>query len=659
MIKDITIRTKLIALLSFSLIAMFVVILGALSGFSSDKESLDNIAKRHMPALQGLMIMKEAYTTLWLENLEDNIWLEGEVVSAVTNNDKFDQIVKKRKKILADFETGFKIYTNLPQTNEEEKKLSKAFIKDNEVFMATNAKMDKAIVEMSRLTPDKMQSLFEEFHAHRDELGPQNDKLKEELAQLIQVNLKSGEEAATEAEAVSSRVKMTMYGVTGVVTILMIVLGLYLLHSITRPLSQAVEVANQVAGGDLGAKIEVSSKDEIGMLMSAMKNLVATLSQVMAQTQAVVGAAAQGDLSHRIDLSDKRGFAKELGSSVNLLTETSATVMNEVGRVLEVMAEGDLTQRVEGEYEGDFKALATALNGTLDKLSGTLGEVRSAAEAITGASNQVASTSQSLSQATSQQAASLEETSASVEQMSASINQNTENARVTDGIAKKSSDDATMGGEAVRATVEAMRQIADKIGIIDDIAYRTDLLALNAAIEAARAGEHGMGFAVVAAEVRKLAERSQVAAQEIGELAGNSVKTAEEAGELLGAMLPSIQKTADLVREITFASNEQSSGAGQITTAMNQLNQITQQNAASSEELSATAEEMNAQAEQLQELVGQFHLEREPEVQVTQPAVRKAAKASHQKMSAAARKGNGKFHPTEKTEKADVFVQFS
>jgi methyl-accepting chemotaxis protein len=190
--------------------------------------------------------------------------------------------------------------------------------------------------------------------------------------------------------------------------------------------------------------------------------------------------------------------------------------------------------------------------------------------------------------------------------MSASINQNTENAKVTDGMATHASSEAVQGGAAVKQTVSAMKTIAGKIGIIDDIAYQTNLLALNAAIEAARAGEHGKGFAVVAAEVRKLAERSQIAAQEIGELAESSVEMAESAGKLLDTIVPSIKKTSDLVQEIASASEEQSAGAGQINTAMDQLNQITQQNASSSEELAATSEEMSGQAAQLQELMAFF-----------------------------------------------------
>lgn len=271
------------------------------------------------------------------------------------------------------------------------------------------------------------------------------------------------------------------------------------------------------------------------------------------------------------------------------------------------VAAGDLTQDI-ALRPGDRDSLLAALKNMVTHLSQTIGEVRSTADTLASAAEEVSATSQSLAQAASEQAGSLEETSASMEQMSASIHQNTENAKITDGIANQSAVHAGEGGVAVKATVEAMKSIADKIGIIDDIAYQTNLLALNAAIEAARAGEHGKGFAVVASEVRKLAERSQVAAQEIGELAGRSVKTAEQAGALLDNMLPTIRKTAELVQEIALASEEQTGGAMQINTAMTRLNQTTQQNAAASEQLSATAEEMNGQAEQLQQLMSSFKL---------------------------------------------------
>ncbi|MCE4538930.1 methyl-accepting chemotaxis protein [Pelomonas sp. P7] len=276
--------------------------------------------------------------------------------------------------------------------------------------------------------------------------------------------------------------------------------------------------------------------------------------------------------------------------------------------VVSRVAAGDLSVDVDIKA-GDTTSMLAAIAGMRGRLAQIIGEVRSAADALGSASEEVSATAQSLSQGASEQAAGVEETSASMEQMSASVTQNTENAKVTDGMATKAAREAGDGGEAVKQTVIAMKSIAAKIGIIDDIAYQTNLLALNAAIEAARAGEHGKGFAVVAAEVRKLAERSQVAAAEIGELAGGSVEQAERAGQLLEAMVPNIQKTSELVQEIAAASQEQAGGVGQINAAMNQLSQTTQQSASASEELAATAEEMSSQAEQLQQLMEFFKLD--------------------------------------------------
>jgi len=291
-----------------------------------------------------------------------------------------------------------------------------------------------------------------------------------------------------------------------------------------------------------------------------------------------------------------RSLIKQLGGEPNYVADIAQRV-----------AQGDLTVNVAVKAN-DTRSVIAAMHAMVSRLTQVVTEIRSSASNLSSASEEVSATAQSMSQATNEQAASVEETSASVEQMSASISQNTENAKVTEGIASKAAKDANEGGAAVVQTVAAMKQIADKIGIIDDIAYQTNLLALNAAIEAARAGEHGKGFAVVAAEVRKLAERSQVAAQEIGEVAKDSVELAEKAGKLLDEIVPSINKTSDLVQEITAASEEQAAGAGQINTAMSQLSQITQQNASSSEELAATAEEMSASAEQLQQLVGFFNV---------------------------------------------------
>ena len=351
-------------------------------------------------------------------------------------------------------------------------------------------------------------------------------------------------------------------------------------------------------------KIDNSFKQVAGSLGA----MVSDANMLIGDVQSLAKAVVAGRLDERGDETRHRGQFKEVVRGLNDLVEAVVDPINEIKRVMGAMSEGDLTQNVTKDYHGEFKVLKDAINETTNKLATTIAEVNNTADSLVSATSQVSATAQTLSQASSEQASSVEETSASIEEMASSIQQNTENAKVADSMSAEGSKKAAAGGEAVGETVGAMKQIARKIGIIDDIAYQTNLLALNAAIEAARAGEHGKGFAVVAAEVRKLAERSQVAAQEIGQLAVNSVGMAERAGKLLDEIVPATKNTANLVQEITAASEEQTMGVAQVNGAMNQLSQITQQNASASEQLAATAEEMSAQAVNLQELMGFFDL---------------------------------------------------
>jgi len=478
------------------LVLLSVIAFIGITRLASLNDSMDKIVNDRYPK------------TVQANNVMDNI---NQIARSMRNTlimDKREQVDKELERIQ---EARKSIKDNLDKmeagiTSDKGKELLKAISEARTTYVVGQDQFLKLIGEGKQEEAKAL--LLSEIRAKQLTYFKAVNDLLAYQGELMETSGKEAEEAYQAARGL-----MLALGV--IAFLLGAGIAFWVTRSITGPINQAVGVANQLAEGDLSAKIEVNSKDETGMLLAAMQAMVGKLTQIIT-------------------------------------------------------------------------------------------EVRSASDNLSSASEEVSATAQSLSQGASEQAASVEETSASIEQMSASIAQNTENAKVTDGMASKSSKEAVEGGEAVKQTVTAMKSIAGKIGIIDDIAYQTNMLALNAAIEAARAGEHGKGFAVVAAEVRKLAERSQVAAQEIGELASGSVEMAERAGKLLDEMVPSIQKTSDLVQEITASSEEQSSGVGQISSAMNQLNQATQQNASASEQLAATAEEMSSQAEQLQSTMSFF-----------------------------------------------------
>ena len=418
--------------------------------------------------------------------------------------------------------------------------------------------------------------------------------------------------------------------------------------NIVNPLMVTADYVDKVSKGVIPPTIVDDYKGEYNVIKGNLNAMVKMMNDLLSQTDILIKGAADGDLDKRANADLFVGGWNQLVNGVN---ETVVNIVNPLrvtANYVDRISKGDMPAIITAEYKGEYNVIKQNLNALIDatngitanarqvaqgnlmvelkkrsendflmeslynmveKLKEIVHEIQAAADGVATGGQQLSATAQTLSQGATEQAASAEEISSSMEEMSSSIKQNADNASQTEKISNKSATDAREGGKAVNQTVAAMKEIATKISIIEEIARQTNLLALNAAIEAARAGEHGKGFAVVASEVRKLAERSQTAAGEISELSGRSVQIAEAAGQMLTAILPDIQRTAELVQEISAASKEQDAGADQINRAIQQLDQVIQQNASAAEEMASTTEELAGQAEQLKGTIAFFSLD--------------------------------------------------
>jgi methyl-accepting chemotaxis protein len=404
-----------------------------------------------------------------------------------------------------------------------------------------------------------------------------------------------------------------------------------------KPVNQQV---SELSAHDKAAAATLTmgeSRDRAQAVTKTVESLVQAQQRMMSQadedTEATYGSA--------------RSLMIGMGLAAVLITLIAAAYLallisrglKAAGDATRQVAEGDLTRTAEVTSNDEIGDLLGNVNTMIERLRGVVGDATVAAENVSAGSQELSANSEQVSQGATEQAAAAEQASASMEEMAANIKQNADNAAQTEKIARQSSKDAESSGVAVERAVGAMRTIAEKIGIVQEIARQTDLLALNAAVEAARAGEHGRGFAVVASEVRKLAERSQHAAAEIGAVSTETVQAAAEAGEMLSKLVPDIRRTAELVSEISVACREQDIGAAQINEAIQQLDQVTQQNAGASEQISTTSEELAAQAEELQASIAYFRTSDGGSRRSMAPApVRKPVQAARKAAPAAVRK---------------------
>jgi methyl-accepting chemotaxis protein len=418
------------------------------------------------------------------------------------------------------------------------------------------------------------------------------------------------------------------------------------LDAVIGPLNVSANYVDRISRGDIPAKITDTYNGDFNVLKNNLNTCIDAVNALVADAGMLVKAAVDGKLATRADASKHQGDYRKIVQGVNDTLDAVIGPLNVAARYVDMISKGDVPPQITDTYNGDFNtiknnlnALVTAMNditaaaeevanGNLtvelhdrsaqDKLmqalaamvgglTRTVSDIRGIAGEVAAASQSISTASIQVSKGASAQAAAAEEASSSMEEMVSNIKQNADNASQTDKIANKSAKDAQESGKSVLEAVSAMKGIANKISIIEEIARQTNLLALNAAIEAARAGEHGKGFAVVAAEVRKLAERSQKAAAEINQLSSTTLRVSEKSGEMLDKLVPDIQRTAELVQEISAASKEQDTGAEQINKALQQLEKVIQQNASASEEMASTTEELTGQSDQLVSALGFFH----------------------------------------------------
>jgi methyl-accepting chemotaxis protein len=610
--KNLKIRVKII--LGFIFITSILTFLGLFSvrQLSTLHNNTKEITLDWMPAVYYASDINTEFNLLRIK--------EYKLVLS-TSKEEMDDVGKQIDRALNVINVDRKEYEKVVTTSEE-KRIYEKFSKDLDKYSEETETIKKLTHE--NLGENAKQLLYGESFKLYNEI----DTI---LSDISKENYEGAHAAAQRSEN-SFGISLWVIMIILMISIgLSIVIGLLISNNISKGINKIQASAQKIAEGDLTFDIEINSKDEIGNLKNSVDEVKGNLNKLSESVFTFINLAKAGKIDEiKFDEKQFKGTYREIVSGLNIAAQTINVPLNEVLKTFELIAKGDLTEQMNGTYEGSWNRLKVATNDITHAISNVISEVRDAAENVSTSSQEMTSTTLMLSQGANEQASASEEVSSSMEEMASNISQNTDNALQTEKMAIKAAKDIIEGNQAVELTVNAMRDISEKISIIGEIAEKTDLLAINAAIEAARAGEYGKGFAVVASEVRKLAERSQVAAKEINEVSNSSLRIAEKSGKLLIEIVPDIERTARLVQEIAAASLEQNAGAKQINNAILQLNQVTQQNASASEEISSSAEELATQAEALTSTISFFKIN---EAGRSGNAVKIKAKSPHKHIS--------------------------
>lgn len=541
--KNLSIRIKI--MLGFSVVVIILLLLGIFSvvQLNSVNKVTQDITKHWIPSLNHASAIDKSFTLFRVK--------EYRYMLAFSKEDAV-KMIKEMNDLKAQINSDIADYKTLIVTEDGKKE-----------FASFEQEYANYLVENTKLVDLEENGKTEEAKAVLS--GKSLDyyySVANKLKKLVNLSISGSDAASSNVVETYNNSLLMIFIIIGISVVISIIVALYIASIISNGIKKLQNAAQKFEIGDMNVDLDIDSRDEIGKLAEAFRNLAGT--------------------------------------------------MGKISQNAKLISKGDLSVVITKRSEND--ELLGSLADMVSHLNDIVGQIVESANNVAISSSELNTTATQLSQGSNEQASAAEEVSSSIEQMTTSIQQNSDNATQTEKIAIVSSQRIEEVNQASLRSLEAIRQIVEKIKIINNIAEKTDILAINAAIEAARAGEHGKGFAVVAAEVRKLAEISQKAAVEINQFSAGSLKITEDSSKLMSEMIPDIKKTAQLVQEISASSLEQSAGAKQISKAIEQLSEVTQQNSSAAEEMSSNSEELASQAEVLKDAISFFKTGKEVKV---------------------------------------------